>query len=122
MLIVSDRPLFIGEELHPAGIPFELADRDYVASLLERGAARPARPPRVIYEIEASKQNDGAIREQGVTCLCVTRNRGAWLAKAIEAYLAQSYEPRELLILADGQDVSGIVPKRPDIQLVQIEE
>jgi O-antigen biosynthesis protein len=45
-----------------------------------------------------------------VTCLCLTRNRREWLPKAIACFAAQTYEPRELLIVADGEDVSDLVP------------
>lgn len=45
-----------------------------------------------------------------MTCLCLTRNRREWLPKAISAFLAQAYEHRELLILADGKDVQDLIP------------
>lgn len=120
MLIVSDRPLFVRDELHPHGVPFE-CDAEYAASLIERGIARHASPPRVLYESKTPEQDAAALREQGVTCLCLSRNRREWLPEAIESYLAQSYAPRELLIVADGDDVQDLVPDRPDIRLIQIE-
>jgi glycosyltransferase involved in cell wall biosynthesis len=46
-----------------------------------------------------------------VTCVCVTRNRREWLPKAIACFLEQTYEPRELLILADGDPVRDLIPK-----------
>ncbi|HOE42555.1 MAG TPA: glycosyltransferase [Rhodoferax sp.] len=39
-----------------------------------------------------------------VSCLMVTRNRSALAICAVKAFLAQSYPPRELLILDDGDD------------------
>ena len=45
-----------------------------------------------------------------MTCLCLTRNRLEWLPKAIECFQQQTYPHRELLILADGLDVSHLVP------------
>lgn len=45
-----------------------------------------------------------------ITCLCLTRNRRDWLPQAIACFQAQTYERRELLIVADGDDVSDLVP------------
>jgi glycosyltransferase involved in cell wall biosynthesis len=45
-----------------------------------------------------------------VTCLCLTRNRRQWLPKAIQCYRHQTYPHRELLILADGENVRDLVP------------
>jgi O-antigen biosynthesis protein len=53
-----------------------------------------------------------------VTCLCITRNRREWLPRAIECFRSQSYANRELLIVADGADVSDLVPSDPAIRLV----
>src|SRR5690348_4458021 len=46
-----------------------------------------------------------------VTCLCLTRNRREWLPQAIVCFQLQTYEHRELLIVADGDDVSDLVPQ-----------
>lgn len=46
-----------------------------------------------------------------VTCLCLTRNRREWLKKAIACFDAQSYENRELLIIADAT---------PDVECIPI--
>lgn len=46
-----------------------------------------------------------------ITCLCLTRNRREWLKKAIACYEAQTYQNKELLIIAD--DV-------PDVELVPL--
>lgn len=45
-----------------------------------------------------------------VTCLCLTKNRREWLPQAIECFKLQTYEPKELLIVVDGQDVSDLIP------------
>jgi len=45
-----------------------------------------------------------------VTCLCCTRNRRQWLPKAIRCFQWQDYPAKRLLILADGEDVSDLVP------------
>lgn len=113
--------MFIREDLYPAGTPFE-TDPEHAAFLLDGGYARHARPPEVLYETESPEQNDARLREQGVSCVCLTRNRRDWLPQAIASYIAQSYTPRELLIIGDGADVCDLVPQRPDIRLIQIEE
>lgn len=57
-----------------------------------------------------------------ITCLCLTRNRRGWLERAIKCFLGQSYEKRKLLILADGEDISDLVPDDPRISLVTFPE
>lgn len=52
-----------------------------------------------------------------MTCLCLTRNRREWLPKAIRCFLDQTYPKKDLLILADGQDVRDLVPKDERITL-----
>ena len=57
-----------------------------------------------------------------VTCLCLTRNRPEWLPKAIESFQLQTFKCRELMILADGQDVSHLVPEGdPRIRLIHLD-
>jgi hypothetical protein len=121
MEVVSDRLLTIGTTTFRAGIPFTVEDWRG-AQLLEAGTVRHACPPQVLYESQSPEQNAKRLREQGVTCLCLTRNRREWLPKAIKSYLAQSYPNRELLILADGEEVRDLIPERADIRLVHIEE
>lgn len=56
-----------------------------------------------------------------VTCLCLTRNRPEWLQGAIRCFQQQTYPNRELLILADGQDVRHLVPEDdPRIRLIHL--
>ncbi len=56
-----------------------------------------------------------------VTCLCLTCNRREWLPRAIACFLDQTYEPRELLIVADGEDsISDLVPNGERIRLVYL--
>lgn len=59
-----------------------------------------------------------------MTCLCVTRNRREWLPQAIRCYQAQTYPNRELLVVADGDDVRSLVEDVQDdsIRLIEIEE
>jgi glycosyltransferase involved in cell wall biosynthesis len=46
-----------------------------------------------------------------VTCLCLTRNRREWLPKAIACFQLQTYANRELLIVADGEEVADLIPE-----------
>lgn len=46
-----------------------------------------------------------------VTCWCATRNRRAWLPAAIRCFQEQDYPNRELLIVADGEDVRDLIPQ-----------
>jgi glycosyltransferase involved in cell wall biosynthesis len=58
-----------------------------------------------------------------VTCLCLTKNRRQWLPKAIHCYQAQTYPNRELLILADGEDVRDLVPvDDSSVRLIHIDQ
>lgn len=57
-----------------------------------------------------------------VTCLCLTKNRREWLPRAIESYRQQTHTARELLILADGDDVRDLVPDAPDVRLIHLED
>jgi GT2 family glycosyltransferase len=51
-----------------------------------------------------------------VSCIMPTANRRAYVSRAIEAFLNQDYEPRELVILDDGADcVADLVPQDPRI-------
>jgi len=56
-----------------------------------------------------------------VTALCITRNRRTWLPQAIQCFLAQTYRPLELLIVADGEDVRDLVPNDQRIRLIHID-
>ncbi len=52
-----------------------------------------------------------------VTALCLTRNRREWMPQAIRGFQGQDYPEKEMLILADGEDVSDLVPDDPRIYL-----
>jgi len=45
-----------------------------------------------------------------VTCLCPTKNRRPWLPQAIRCFQRQTYGNKRMLIVADGSDVSDLVP------------
>jgi glycosyltransferase involved in cell wall biosynthesis len=58
-----------------------------------------------------------AVTSPLVTCVCVTKNRREWLPKAIRNFLLQTYANKELLIVADGESVSDLIPADPQIRL-----
>jgi glycosyltransferase involved in cell wall biosynthesis len=120
MKILCDGPLVVDGELYPKGAVLTV-EKSVGERWISRGVARHALPPDILHETN-SREQDAALREQGVTCLCLTRNRREWLPKAIASYLAQSYGIRELLIVADGEDIRDLVPDRPDIRLIHVEE
>lgn len=55
------------------------------------------------------------------TCLCLTRNRRAWLRRAIDCFLAQTHRDAELLIVADGEDVRDLAAAGERVRLVHVE-
>jgi glycosyltransferase involved in cell wall biosynthesis len=44
-----------------------------------------------------------------ISCLCITRSRREWLPQAIRCFHSQTYDQKELIILADTyEDVAGV--------------
>jgi glycosyltransferase involved in cell wall biosynthesis len=56
-----------------------------------------------------------------VTCLCLTRNRREFLPIAIRSFREQMYSNRELLIVADGENVRDLVPADSRIQYLHLQ-
>ncbi len=57
-----------------------------------------------------------------VSCITPTRNRRRFLSQAIWYFLRQDYEPRELIIVDDGnEEVADLVPRDPRIRYVKLE-
>lgn len=54
--------------------------------------------------------------------MCLTKNRRQWLPRAIACFQAQTYQDRELLIVADGADVQDLVPDDPQIRLIHVRD
>jgi hypothetical protein len=121
LLIVSDRSLTIDATTYRAGLPFNTEDWRG-NELILAGVARHAREPRILYETPSREQDEARIREQGVTCICITRNRRDWLPKAIRCYQSQTHSPRELLIVSDGQDIKDLIPDDETIRHIEIEQ
>ncbi|WP_255501068.1 glycosyltransferase [Mitsuaria sp. WAJ17] len=58
-----------------------------------------------------------------VSCIMPTANRRDFVPQAIRDFLAQQYPHRELLIVDDGTDpVEDLVPSRPDIRYIRLEQ
>lgn len=57
------------------------------------------------------------VNQLSVTALCLTRNRRGWLPKAIQCFVSQGYTHKELLIVADGEDVRDLIPDDPRVRL-----
>ncbi len=51
-------------------------------------------------------EQDQIGRNPLVSCLCVTRGRVGLLRQSVACFLSQSYNPRELVIVYDGEDVA----------------
>ena len=57
-----------------------------------------------------------------VTCLMPTADRREFVPRALECFLRQDYEPRELLILDDGTDrIGDLVPEDPRVRYVELD-
>lgn len=56
--------------------------------------------------------------------MCLTRNRREWLKNAIRSYLGQTYpaSQRELLIVADGEDVRDLLSGAATVRLIHLAE
>jgi glycosyltransferase involved in cell wall biosynthesis len=64
----------------------------------------------------AARSGEPPLREL-VSCLMPTRNRRRYVPAAIDAFLRQDYEPRELVIVDDGDEpVADLVPRDPRIR------
>src|SRR4051794_8567955 len=58
-----------------------------------------------------------------VTCIMPTRDRRRFVAQAIAYFQRQDYEPRELLVLDDGEDaVQDLMPADSRIRYVRLGE
>ena len=58
-----------------------------------------------------------------VTCLMPTADRREFVPRALDCFLKQDYEPRELLIIDDGTDrIGDLVPDDPRIRYVELDD
>jgi hypothetical protein len=122
MRLICNRPQLSGEYgTVTLGQYFECPD-EVGASLLAAGHGRRIEQPKVIYEKKPRSFETPEVspRRPFVTCVCLTRNRRQWLPQAIECFRAQTYAPRELLILSDGDDVRALVPDDDSIRHIHL--
>ncbi|GEM_PF-2719063 len=57
-----------------------------------------------------------------VSCIMPTADRRPFVPQAIRRFLAQDYEPRELVIVDDGADpIADLVPEDPRLRYVRLE-
>jgi hypothetical protein len=58
-----------------------------------------------------------------VSCIMPTADRRAFVARAVEYFLRQTYEPRELLVFDDGDDaVADLIPADERVRYVRLKE
>lgn len=58
-----------------------------------------------------------------VSCIMPTANRRIYVSQAIHYFRQQEYQPRELIIVDDGEDpIADLVPDDPDIRYIRLEE
>jgi glycosyltransferase involved in cell wall biosynthesis len=55
-----------------------------------------------------------------VSCIMPTHDRRAYVPGAIASFLRQTYEPRELVIVDDGDSVADLVPDDPRIRYTRL--
>ena len=66
------------------------------------------------------KKNEACMKYPLVSCVMPTHNRRSFVLHAIQFYLGQDYQNRELIIIDDGSDpVRDIIPNDPDIHYFQ---
>ena len=107
-----------------AGAPAHAGARPDLAVLLDPGIARARGEPAdaadvarllgdhiSVYSIAVATYVAGRGPQPPVSCLMPTYNRRPFAARAIDAFLAQDYPERELVILDDGEDpIADLVP------------
>lgn len=55
-----------------------------------------------------------------VSCIMPTKNRRQWVPRAIECFLAQTYENRELIIIDNGESIADLIPKTDKIRYMRL--
>jgi glycosyltransferase involved in cell wall biosynthesis/GT2 family glycosyltransferase len=88
-------------------------------------AAEPALPTedRAFYAARSSAAGVALPQAPLVSCLMPTRDRRSFVARAVEYFLRQDYEARELVVLDDGDDrVADLMPADPRVRYVALDE
>ncbi len=57
-----------------------------------------------------------------VSCVMPTRNRRRFVGQALWYFLRQDYQPRELIVLDDGDDpIEDLIPASDTVRYVRLE-
>ena len=107
--MVFDCPFYAANELVRRGMIAILPPRIFPSR-----ETKVLRPP----EVKSVRPSDGAL----VSCIMPTADRRLFVEGAIRNFLAQTYHPKELVIVDDGEHpVNDMVPVRPDVRYYRIE-
>lgn len=88
-------------------------------------ALEPTFPPedRAFYAERSPAAGGAPPRPPLVSCLMPTRDRRRFVGQAVEYFLRQDYEHRELVVLDDGEDrVADLMPDDPRVRYVSLDE
>ena len=119
-----------------AGAPAHAGARPDLAVLLDPGIARARGEPAdaadvarllgdhlAVYRVAVGTYVAGRGPQPPVSCLMPTYNRRPFAARAIDAFLAQDYPERELVILDDGEDpIADLVPADEPVRYHRLRE
>lgn len=96
--------------------------------LIARGLAVPAQfdssPQQQAFQAAPEKKTISEVERSNplVTCIMPTANRARFIPGSIHNFLAQTYEPRELLIVDDGAEpVAHLIPQLNNIRYLRLE-
>jgi len=104
MELIAEKPLYRGRgrELIQPGSVFTETIPAYANDLIRSGKARP--------NFHETKPHWPTLGPGSVSCIMPTKNRRQFVPRAIACFQAQSYGPRELIILDNGDSVKDLVP------------
>jgi len=109
MELIAQRQLSIGRDIRVApGDVFTVTYAPHAEQLIREGKAIP--------KTERVERNVAGL----VSCIMPTRNRREWVPRAVAAFLAQTYEKKELIVLDNGESVEDLLPKQPNIRYVRL--
>lgn len=116
MELIAQRDLYFGRGpggYVRAGDAFEVSYKPDALRLIEEGKAYPVPPKQVLATVSIAGPGS-------VSCIMPTKNRRQFVPRAIACFLAQSYEPRELIVLDNGDSILDLVPKLPNIRYMRM--
>jgi glycosyltransferase involved in cell wall biosynthesis len=112
MQLIAQKPLYMGRNRRiMPGESFEVSDRTQANQFLESGSASiAANAPGVV--------NAGI--PGLISCIMPTRNRREFIPRAIQCFLAQTHEAKELIILDNGESIADLVPADDRIRYIRM--